>query len=161
MHVRSTSSHPSSRTILSSLVPPLFTLSPRPFALPTSLCFSLRPTSHPHSSISFVSTFHLFVPFSPLSIYVTFRIIAFFVERVWLNSVEIIHLPNCHSSTWIVDASPRKPSPPATPALSPLSSSTPIPIRDNDEFRLSFCNRASRVKSISLIRAGENRIATL
>lgn len=34
MHVRSTSSHPSSRTILSSLVPPLFTLSPPPVPLP-------------------------------------------------------------------------------------------------------------------------------
>lgn len=119
---------------------------------PSSHCFCLFPSLSSSLSASYTPSSRS-LPLSPVSIYVAFRIIAFFVERVWLNSLEIIHLPNCHSSTWIVDASPRKPSPPSTPLPPPPPVSTPIPIRDNDdEFRLSIppCNRtSSRQKTFS------------
>lgn len=150
---------PSSSSSSSSLVPPLFTHSlRRPFALPRTV----SAFSPPSLSASYTPSSRS-LPLSPVSIYVAFRIIAFFVERVWLNSLEIIHLPNCHSSTWIVDASPRKPSPPSTPLPPPPAVSTPIPIRDNDdEFRLSIppCNRtSSRQKTFSF--KSESRCAIL
>lgn len=125
--------------LLLLLVPPLFTHSlRRPFVLSLSLSLPLSIGYTPSSRS---------LPLSPLSIYVAFRIIAFFVERVWLNSLEIIHLPNCHSSTWIVDASPRKPSPPSTP----LPPSPPL-FFDADSYPIATTTTSS---SFQFLRATE------